>query len=177
MDMGCQCRPNLATPHVFPSRYSFPYSVHLLRWHDHIQQTLFWTPASPWPDFLHPGWKWPPHKSHDKSVFPQEGLAIRVQRIWLFYRKWNIQTLWWMQNWNLRHIYKIRFLIFWAVFCAAGLKFWKKCYYDLKIIFFEKNQERYQKTQKFTLISNPLKKFQKNEHEKSYKPNRFHEHK
>ena len=33
---------------------------------------------------------------------------------------------------------------------------------------FEKNQERNQKTQNFTLISNPLKKFQKNEHEKSY---------
>ncbi len=32
-----------------------------------------------------------------------------------FFRKWRIQTLWWVQNWNPRHIYKTRFLIFWAV--------------------------------------------------------------
>ncbi len=35
-----------------------------------------------------------------------------------FFRKWRIQTL--------RHIYKIGFLIFWAVFCAFGFKVWKK---------------------------------------------------
>ncbi len=51
----------------------------------------------------------------------------RVQRIWLFFRKWRIQNLWWVQNGNLRHIYKIRFLIFWAVFCAFGFKVCKKC--------------------------------------------------
>ncbi len=57
----------------------------------------------------------------------RNGILSRVQRIWLFFRKWRIQTLWWAQNWNLRHIYKIRFLIFWAVFCAFGFKVCKKC--------------------------------------------------
>ncbi len=42
-----------------------------------------------------------------------------------FFRQWRIQTLWWVQTWNLRNIYKIRFLIFWAVFCAFGFKVWK----------------------------------------------------
>jgi hypothetical protein len=39
-------------------------------------------------------------------------LYSRVQRIWLFFRKWRIQTLWWVQNWNLKHIYKLRFWFF-----------------------------------------------------------------
>ncbi len=39
-----------------------------------------------------------------------------------FFRKWKIQTLWWVQNWNLRLIYKIHFLIFWAIFCTFGFK-------------------------------------------------------
>ncbi len=55
-----------------------------------------------------------------------------VQRILLFFRKWRIQTLWWVQNWNLRHIYNISFLIFPAVFCAFGFKVWKKYKYDKK---------------------------------------------
>ncbi len=41
-----------------------------------------------------------------------------------------------LKNWNLRHIYYIRFLIFWAVFCAFGFKVRKKYQYDLKKIFF-----------------------------------------
>ncbi len=32
-------------------------------------------------------------------------LYSRVQRIWLFFRKWRIQTLWWVQNWNLRETF------------------------------------------------------------------------
>ncbi len=83
-------------------------------------------------------------------------LYIREQRIWLFFRKWRIQTLWLVQNWNLRHIYKIRFLIFWAVFCALAFKVWKKYKYDLKKFFCEKI------TKGVTLISNPLKKLLKN---------------
>ncbi len=64
-----------------------------------------------------------------------------------------------MQNWNLRHIDKIGFLIFWAVFCALGFKVLKKYCNDLKICFFFIYQKRYQN---FTLISNPLKKLLKN---------------
>ena len=66
-----------------------------------------------------------------------------------------------MQNWKLRHIYEICFLIFWAVFCAFGFKVWKKYKYDLKNFFFFFNQKRCQKTQNFTLILNPLKKLLK----------------
>ncbi len=36
----------------------------------------------------------------------------RVQRIWLFLRKLKTQTLLWVQNLNLRHIYFIRFFDF-----------------------------------------------------------------
>jgi hypothetical protein len=61
-----------------------------------------------------------------------ESVNSRVQQIWLF-RKLRIQTLWWVQNWNLRHIYQISLLIFWAVFCAFGVKVFKKCYYDQKL--------------------------------------------
>ncbi len=87
-------------------------------------------------------------------------LHSRVQRIWLFFRKWRIQTLRWVQNWNLRHIYKIGFLIFCAVFCAFGFKVckksrfwvhffktfstdsksaWNSAFFDTHIEFFNKN--------------------------------------
>jgi hypothetical protein len=65
-------------------------------------------------------------------------LGSRVQRIWLFFRKWRIQTLWWVHNWNLRHIYWIHFLIFWAVSCAFGFKVWKSTNMTLKNFFWEK---------------------------------------
>jgi hypothetical protein len=39
-----------------------------------------------------------------------------------------------------------------------------------------KNRKRCQKTQNFTLISNPLKKLEKNAHKKSYKQNKFDKH-
>jgi hypothetical protein len=48
--------------------------------------------------------------------------------------------------------------------------------YDFKKFFLEKNQERYQKAQNFTLISNLLKKLEKNKHEKSYQQKKFDEH-
>jgi hypothetical protein len=41
---------------------------------------------------------------------------------------------------------------------------------------FWQNQKMCQKTQNFTLISNPLKKFWKNAPKKSYKQNKFDEH-
>ncbi len=44
-----------------------------------------------------------------------------------------------------------------------------------KKIFFWKNQKMCQKTQNFTLISNPLKKLLKNAPKKSYKQNKFDE--
>jgi hypothetical protein len=45
---------------------------------------------------------------------------------------------------------------FWAVFVRSASKFAKSANMTQKIFFF--NQKRYQKTQNFTLISNPLKK-------------------
>ncbi len=51
-------------------------------------------------------------------------------------------------------------------FLSRFLRIWlqslKKYYYDLKKIFLQKNKKRCQKTQNFTLISNPLKKLLKN---------------
>jgi hypothetical protein len=87
-------------------------------------------------------------------------MCIRVQRIWLFFRKWRIQTLWWVQNWNLRHVYKIRFLIFRAFFCVWLQSLKKVLVWPLIFFFFYQN--RCQKTQNFTLILNPLKKLLKN---------------
>ncbi len=60
-------------------------------------------------------------------------------------------------------------MIFWAVFCAFSFKVWKKYKYDLWKKKFWTNQKRCQKTQNFTLISNPLKKLLKNAPKKSYK--------
>jgi hypothetical protein len=56
---------------------------------------------------------------HMKTLPYISRVHIRVQRIWLFFRKWRIQTLWWVQNWNLRHIYKIRFC-----FSSRFLRVW-----------------------------------------------------
>jgi len=50
-----------------------------------------------------------------------------------------------------------------------GLRVCKKYKYDFKKTF-RQNQNRYQKTQNFTLIPNMLKEFQKNVPIKSYKP-------
>ncbi len=51
----------------------------------------------------------------------------RVQRFWHLLRKRRFQTLWWMQDWILRHIYKSSFTFFRAVSCAFGFKVCKKC--------------------------------------------------
>ncbi len=51
---------------------------------------------------------------------------------------YNKFDFWWVQNWNLRHIYKICFLIFWAVFCAFGFKVFKKYLYDQQFFFWIK---------------------------------------
>jgi hypothetical protein len=75
------------------------------------------------------------------------------------------------------HLLNMFFLFFEPFFAHLASKFEKSANMTLKKFFFEKNQERYQKTQNFTPISNPLKKFQKNEHEKSYTANKSHEHK
>ncbi len=45
-----------------------------------------------------------------------------------------------MQNWNWRHIYKIPFFIFWAIFCTFGFKVWKSTNITWKL-FFAKNQK------------------------------------
>ncbi len=50
-------------------------------------------------------------------------MRSRVQQIRLF-KKMKTQTLWVAgANWNLRHIDKIHFLNFWAVFACLVLKF------------------------------------------------------
>ncbi len=72
-----------------------------------------------------------------------------------------MQTLWWLPNKILRHIHKIRFSFFWAVSCACVIKVYKSGNKSIKK-FYYKIQYGYQKTQNFTLISNPLKKFWKN---------------
>jgi hypothetical protein len=51
---------------------------------------------------------------------------------------------------------------FFAPFLHLWLQSLKKVLIWPKKIIFEKNRKRYQKTQNFTLISNPLKNFQKN---------------
>ncbi len=63
-------------------------------------------------------------------------LNSRVQQIWLFFENEEYRPFD-GANWNLRHIYKIGFLIFWAVFCAFGFKVWKKYYGNMtqKIFF------------------------------------------
>ncbi len=43
-----------------------------------------------------------------------------------FFRKLRTQTLWGVQNLNLRHIYLIGFFIFALFFCEFGFKVWKK---------------------------------------------------
>jgi hypothetical protein len=78
---------------------------------------------------------WPEGREGGESHGSWLLLSIRVQRIWLFFRKWRLQTLCWVQNWDLRHIYRVHFFIFWAVFCAFGFKIFKKCKYEQKILF------------------------------------------
>ncbi len=77
-----------------------------------------------------------------------------------------IQTLWWVQNLNLRHIYLIRFF-------ARLAQSLKKYWYDIKKKILKKSKKV--STQKFMLISNPLEKFLKIAPQKSYKQNKFHE--
>ncbi len=65
-------------------------------------------------------------------------------------------------------------------FLSRFLRIWlqslKKVLIWHKKKFFLKNRKRCQKTQNFTLISNPLKKLWKNAPKKSYKQNKFDEH-
>ena len=67
-----------------------------------------------------------------------------------------------MQNWNLRHIYKIRFFDFLSRFLRVVLQSLKKVLIWPKNFFFSQYRKRCQNTQNFTLISNPLKKLLKN---------------
>ena len=75
-----------------------------------------------------------------------------------FFWKWRRRTLWWILDRILRHFYKIRFLIFWAVSGAFAKKFAKSA--NMTPTSFKKVQYGYQKTQNLVLISNPLKKLQ-----------------
>ena len=54
-------------------------------------------------------------------------MRSRVKRFWTFLRKWRTQTLWCVPNQILKHFYKTRFWLFWAVSAAFGLKVCKKC--------------------------------------------------
>jgi hypothetical protein len=81
-------------------------------------------------------------------------MDIRVQRIRLFKKINNTDPLM-----GAKFKYKTHFL-FGVVFCAFGFKVWKSTNMTSKKTFW-KNQKRYQKTQNFMLISNPLKKILK----------------
>ncbi len=86
------------------------------------------------------------------------GVGLKSAQAWgctLGYNDFNnldMQTLWWLPNQILRHIF------FWAVSCAFVIKVLQKVLIKKKI---QKIQYGYQKTQNFTLISNQLKKFLK----------------
>ncbi len=67
------------------------------------------------------------------------------------------------------------FFDFLSRFLRVWLQSLKKVLIWPKIFFIYKNQKRCQKTQNFTLISNPLKKLLKNAPKKSYKQNKFDE--
>ncbi len=73
-----------------------------------------------------------------------------------FFLKWRIQTLWCVQNWNLRQIYKTGFFDFSSRFLHIWLQNLKVLILPKKI-FFWKKQKRCPKTQNFTLISNRWK--------------------
>ncbi len=64
--------------------------------------------------------------------------TLGYNEFYFFLENKETQTLWWVQNWNLRHIYKIRFLIFWAVSCAFSFKVWKSTKMTLKKFFLQK---------------------------------------
>ncbi len=81
-----------------------------------------------------------------------------------------------MQNWNLRHIYKIRFLIFWAVSCAFGFKVWKKYKYDLKKNFSFEKSKKVSKNAEFYTDFESVEKVVEKCAKKSYKQNKFDEH-
>ncbi len=67
------------------------------------------------------------------------------------------------------------FFDFLCRFLRVWLQSLKKVLIWPKTFFLEKSKRR-QKTQNFTLISNPLKKLLKNAPQKSYKQNKFDEH-
>ncbi len=81
----------------------------------------------------------------------RKGVHSRVQQIWLSFRKWTTQTLWWVQNWNLRHIYQIVFYLFFEPFFARLALMFSKSTNIKKLSLTNKN--RYKKTQNFTPIS------------------------
>jgi hypothetical protein len=72
-----------------------------------------------------------------------------------------------------RHIYKICFLIFLAVFARLASKFSKSANMTK---FFGKKSKKISKTHNFALILNSLKKLLKSAPKKSYKQNKFDEH-
>ncbi len=74
---------------------------------------------------------------HQTSLLPEQYIDFRLQRIWLFFRKWRTHTLWWVQYWNLRHIFD-----FWAFFVVC-LHSFKKCKQEHKIFFKTKKLSKY----------------------------------
>ncbi len=93
-------------------------------------------------------------------------------KVWsLGYNDFNnlvMQTLWWLHNKILRYIHKKKIFRFFELFPShMQSKFEKSTNMTNKKNLW-KNQKRCQKTQNFTLISNPLKKFEKNAQKKSY---------
>ncbi len=79
-----------------------------------------------------------------------------------------------MQNWNLRHIYKIFFWFFEPFFAQLALKFEKSTNVTCKI-FFGKNQKGV-KNAEFHADFESVEKVVKKCTKKSYQQNKFDEH-
>ncbi len=80
-------------------------------------------------------------------------VSIRVHRIGPYLRKWRTQPLWWVQNWNLRHLQNP----FFDFSSRLASKFSKVLIWPKKF-FWGLNLNRCKKTQNFTMILNTLKK-------------------
>ncbi len=73
-----------------------------------------------------------------------------------------MQTLWWLPNKILRHIHNKRFPFFEPFPAHLQSKLTKSANKSKKVFLIKKIQYMCQKTQNFTLISNPFKKFWNN---------------
>jgi hypothetical protein len=124
--------------------------------------TLLWSFLSPSPRYSRPSW-----------LINLKSMGGRVQRIWLFFlNEEHTEPLMGAKLKYKTHLLNMFFYFFEPFFARLAWKFSKSANMINKKNL---NQKRYQNTQNFTLISNPLKKLLKM-HKKSYKQNKFDEH-